>query len=110
MGCKDTPIVKFINAIESGTCRKRQHSRYVPCDALLAGIIVRPDMTTVQEEYHADIELSGCHTRGQVVLDHLQSKKPNIRLILEYDSEIFKRVLLSAVEQPKQRLNEMLNC
>ncbi|XP_076246487.1 uncharacterized protein LOC143186664 [Calliopsis andreniformis] len=67
------------------------------CDAILAGILLRPEIANDIVSYHADIELSGNRTRGQVVLDHLLSNEPNVFLIQNFDSEIFKEVLISSV-------------
>lgn len=88
-----------MNNIEDG-CRKTRKKRfpnYIMCDAVLAGILLRPEIAQDVVLYHADIELNGNRTRGQVVLDHLLSNKPNVFLIQDFDSEIFKEVLVSSV-------------
>ena len=69
---------------------------YLPCDAILAGVFLRPEMATNVVPYHIDIELGGNRTRGQVVIDHLMSNKPNAFIIQDFDSEIFKDLLLFA--------------
>ncbi|KAL0129337.1 hypothetical protein PUN28_004204 [Cardiocondyla obscurior] len=93
------PCVHMMNAIEEGRRRKakKHFPYYTMCDAFLAGIVLVPHMAKNVVAWHADIELSGNRTRGQVVLDHLLSNKPNVNLIHNFDSEIFKKVLLDAV-------------
>ncbi|XP_043270492.1 inosine-uridine preferring nucleoside hydrolase-like isoform X2 [Venturia canescens] len=99
LGKMDNAIVTFLNAIETHTYPKTKPSPYKPCDGLLAAIVIRPEIVKLEEKFHADIELHGGRTRGQVVLDHLQSRKPNVRIIMAYDAEIFKEILLLAVKQ-----------
>lgn len=72
--------------------------KYKPCDAILAAIILRPDMVKKIVKYHADIELTGLKTRGQVVIDHLNNNKSNVDIIKEFDSEIFKELLIFAAD------------
>ncbi|XP_036143429.1 inosine-uridine preferring nucleoside hydrolase isoform X2 [Monomorium pharaonis] len=99
LGVIDKPCVHMMNAIEDG--RRSQVKKFFPyytmCDAFLAGIVMVPHMAKNVVTWHADIELSGNRTRGQVVLDHLLSNKPNVNLINSFDSEIFKKILLDAV-------------
>ncbi|XP_076280717.1 nucleoside hydrolase-like [Lasioglossum baleicum] len=99
LGHIDTPCMKLMNDIENGCNRKRKKHfpTYIMCDAILAGILLKPEIAQNVAEYHADIELSGNRTRGQVVLDHLLSNKPNVFLIQQFDSEIFKDLLISSV-------------
>ncbi|KAL6266964.1 hypothetical protein P5V15_000048 [Pogonomyrmex californicus] len=94
----DKPCVHMMNVIEES--RREQAKKHFPyytmCDAFLAGIVVIPHMAENVVAWHADIELSGNRTRGQVVLDHLLSNKPNVYLIHSFNSEIFKKILLDA--------------
>lgn len=99
LGKIDKPCVHMMNAIEDSrrSQTKKHFSYYTMCDAFLAGIVLIPHMAKNVVAWHADIELSGNRTRGQVVLDHLLSNKPNVNLIHSFDSEIFKKILLDAV-------------
>lgn len=99
MGKISAPCVLMLNKIEDGRrARAKKHfARYIACDAFLAGIVRLPDMAKAVISWHADVELSGHKTRGQVVLDHLLSNKPNVNLINDFDSEMFKEVLVNAV-------------
>ncbi|XP_054014099.1 pyrimidine-specific ribonucleoside hydrolase RihA-like [Hylaeus anthracinus] len=95
----EKPCIQLMNDIEDGCSktRKKHFPTYIVCDAILAGILLRPKIAQDVVEYHADIELSGNRTRGQVVLDHLLSNKPNVFLIQRFDSEMFKDLLISSV-------------
>ncbi|XP_076685484.1 pyrimidine-specific ribonucleoside hydrolase RihA-like isoform X1 [Andrena cerasifolii] len=94
------PCVHFMNDIENGCnkTRKKHFPNYIACDAILAGILLNPEIARNVVSYHADIELSGNRTRGQVVLDHLLSNEPNVFLIQDIDSEMFKVALVSSVD------------
>lgn len=89
----------MLNKIENGrrARAKKYFVRYIACDAFLAGIVMRPEMAKEVVSWHADVELSGNRTRGQVVLDHMLLNKPNVNLINDFDSEMFKEMLVSAV-------------
>lgn len=89
----------MLNKIEDGrrAQAKKHFSHYIMCDAFLAGIIMTPDMAKEVVSWHADVELGGNRTRGQVVLDHMLLNKPNINLINDFDSEMFKEMLMNAV-------------
>jgi inosine-uridine nucleoside N-ribohydrolase len=92
--------VHMLNKIEHGRdARAKQHfAFYVSCDAFLAGIVLNRDMAKNVTPWHANIELHGQWTRGQIVLDYLLSHKPNINLIHDFDSELFKETLMRAMD------------
>ncbi|XP_046736193.1 pyrimidine-specific ribonucleoside hydrolase RihA-like [Diprion similis] len=95
----DTPEVRLMDTLhEFYLNNNKGYAIHKPCDAILAAIVLRPDMATKLIEHHADIELTGCRTRGQVVIDHLESNKPNTSTVIEYDSEIFKELLILALD------------
>lgn len=104
LGKISVPCVLMLNKIEDGRrARVKKHFvRYIVCDAFLAGIVRLPNMAKGVVSWHADVELSGHKTRGQVVLDHLLSNKPNVNLINDFDSEMFKEVLVNAVYSIKE--------
>lgn len=98
LGKINVPCVRMMNMIDEGKEKGEERlASYVSCDAFLAGVILKPDMATEVVAWHADIELHGNRTRGQVVLDHLLSNKPNVNLIQKFDSELFKKTLIRAV-------------
>ncbi|XP_033224842.1 uncharacterized protein LOC117177887 isoform X2 [Belonocnema kinseyi] len=101
----DTPAIKLLNAIEDATysTTEKMLPTYTPCDAFLAGIVLRPEMATSVVSYHIDIELGGTRTRGQVVIDHFMSNEQNAFVIQEFDSEVFKEILLCAANPAKYK-------
>jgi len=92
--------VHMLNKIEHGrdAQAKKHFNFYISCDAFLAGIVLNCDMARNVTPWHANIELYGQWTRGQIVLDHLLSHKPNINLIHDFDSELFKETLMRAMD------------
>lgn len=96
LGKLNSESVKFLNKIEGGmfALNMKRYPYYKPCDAFVAGVFLRPEMITDEVTFHADIELHGNRTRGQVVLDHLQFNKPNVFLIRDVNCEIFQNLLL----------------
>ncbi|XP_014472769.1 PREDICTED: probable uridine nucleosidase 1 [Dinoponera quadriceps] len=100
LGTIDSSFVQMLNKTEDGCeCRRKGKSPpyYVMCDAILAGIILRPEMARNIFTRFVDVELHGTKTRGQVVIDHLKKQEINVHLIDDFDSEIFKELLLFAV-------------
>lgn len=71
----------------------RNCKAFIPCDALLTAVFVFPDKCIKSKcEYHATIELNGSHTRGQMVLDHMQKNKHNVTVIQSVNEDEFKKV------------------
>lgn len=103
LGQIDKPCVRLMNDIENGRqlAGKKHFPTYIVCDAVLAGILLKPEIANDIVLYHADIELHGHRTRGQVVLDHLLSNEPNISLVQSFDSNIFKELLIFSVNELK---------
>ncbi|XP_024223068.1 pyrimidine-specific ribonucleoside hydrolase RihA isoform X2 [Bombus impatiens] len=100
LGKMDKPCIQLINDIEYAyqKTRKRRFPNYITCDAILAAILLKPEIAQNVVPYHADIELNGTRTRGQVVLDHLLLNEPNVLLIQDFDSESFKKLLIFSVD------------
>ncbi|XP_060819140.1 pyrimidine-specific ribonucleoside hydrolase RihA-like isoform X2 [Bombus pascuorum] len=100
LGKMDKPCIQLMNDIEYAhqKTRKRQFPNYITCDAILAAILLKPEIAQNVVPYHADIELNGTRTRGQVVLDHLLSNEPNVLLIQNFDSESFKKLLIFSID------------
>ncbi|XP_020720841.1 pyrimidine-specific ribonucleoside hydrolase RihA isoform X2 [Bombus terrestris] len=100
LGKMDKPCIQLMNDVEYAyqKTRKKRFSNYITCDAILAAILLKPEIAQNVVPYHADIELNGTRTRGQVVLDHLLSNEPNVLLIQDFDSESFKKLLIFSVD------------
>lgn len=68
--------------------------RFIPCDAYAVCCFLMPQMIKSMEECHVSIELDGKNTRGQMVIDHKKTEKPNAFVIYDIDAELFKKFLL----------------
>ncbi|XP_019699821.2 uncharacterized protein LOC105189338 [Harpegnathos saltator] len=115
LGKVNTPFIQMLNRVEDicqlirkgrkiGRSLDAQH--YVISDAILAGIVIRPDMARNICACYADVELHGSKTRGQIVIDRGSMKK-NVHLIENFDSETLKQLLLFAVN-PDQKDKSVL--
>ncbi|KAJ9577209.1 hypothetical protein L9F63_006183 [Diploptera punctata] len=91
----------LLNTIEKKIWEKSHFKTWFPCDALLAAVFLEPEIVTKSRTCHASVELHGTHTRGQVVLDHLRIKDPNINLIERVDVSTLKKMLLWAAGHPE---------
>lgn len=71
---------------------------WAPCDNFLVCCFILPKMIKKIKERHVTVELSGIHTRGQMIIDHLNKQKPNAFIIEEIDVELFKKFMLWVCE------------
>ncbi|XP_032289314.1 nucleoside hydrolase isoform X2 [Drosophila virilis] len=73
------------------------YTNWNPCDALLvAGWLFENQFIKKSSTWHATVDLTGTHTRGQMVLDHLKEceKFPeNVRIIELVDDNFFKHIV-----------------
>ncbi|KAJ8966093.1 hypothetical protein NQ317_008768 [Molorchus minor] len=70
---------------------------WTPCDAFLCFCFLDPEKYITRKiQHHATIELHSGYTRGQVVLDHLKNKPPNVTIIENFDSQLFKDIILES--------------
>lgn len=67
---------------------------FIPCDAFSTACFMMPNLIIKQAKEHVTVELSGNHTRGQMIIDHRRDKKPNATIIHEIDVESFKTYLM----------------
>jgi purine nucleosidase len=51
---------------------------------------------------HVTIELGGVHTRGQMVIDHINKNETNAFVIEQIDSELFKKFMLWVCEHESE--------
>jgi inosine-uridine nucleoside N-ribohydrolase len=93
-GAKDNAAIQLLNEAEKQLSRKNPKV-WVPCDAFLVAAFLYPDtMITKKSTHNATVELHGSQTRGQIVLDHLKTKRDNVTIIEEVDPELFKQLLM----------------
>lgn len=97
LAARENPAVEMLNAVEASQYLKPGFKGWNPCDAILvAAFLFNKQLVRKESLWHCIVDLSG-HTRGQMVLDHLQEvdKNPkNVRIIELVEAEFFK----SAVE------------
>ncbi|CAO1390410.1 unnamed protein product [Diamesa serratosioi] len=84
-------ICNLMDPIES---KVHAFDNFVPCDAFSTACFMIPKLITKQVQEHVTVELSGNHTRGQMIIDHTKSKKPNAIIIHEINVESFKTLLM----------------
>lgn len=96
LGAIQNTQMDLLNTVEKKVWEKSRFTSWIPCDAVLAAILLRPDIVMKSRKCHATVELHGAHTRGQVVIDHLKLKDPNVHLIEEVDTAVLKKMLLWA--------------
>lgn len=89
------PAVDLLNLVEAAQYLPPGYKTWNPCDAMLvAAFLFNTQIIRKQSLWNCIVDLSG-HTRGQMVLDHLQEveKNPkNVRIIEQIDAEFFKHV------------------
>lgn len=66
---------------------------YMPCDAFLTAVFLFPECIKKKQLRHVTVELSGKHTRGQVVIDHLKKNTPTVTIIELLHEDECKRIL-----------------
>ncbi|XP_044268198.1 pyrimidine-specific ribonucleoside hydrolase RihA-like [Tribolium madens] len=91
-GAKTNPAIQLLNQAER-SIYKKDEKIWLPCDAFLAAAFLKPEIITKKSQHYASVELHGAQTRGQIVLDHLKTKKENVTIIEEIDTEAFKQIL-----------------
>lgn len=67
---------------------------WTPCDNFLACCFIVPKMVQKVKKRHVTVELAGSHTRGQMVIDHINKNEPNAFIIEQIDVELFKKFML----------------
>jgi inosine-uridine nucleoside N-ribohydrolase len=100
LGAIQNSQMNLLNTVEKKVWAKSRFTSWIPCDAILAATLLRPDIVMKSQKCHATVELRGIHTRGQVVIDHLKLKDPNVHLVEEVDTSVLKKMLLWAAGHP----------
>jgi inosine-uridine nucleoside N-ribohydrolase len=96
LGAVSNEIVDVMNLIEEN---HHFQKNFNPCDAFLIACIFFPQILTETEKLYAAIELTGTHTRGEMIVDDrgLDIHKPNCFIIKDFNVESFKKLLLWVV-------------
>ncbi|KAH8237471.1 hypothetical protein KR038_005974 [Drosophila bunnanda] len=102
LGAVQHPFMELLNRVERSMLEPRGFVKWISCDSLLTAAYLFPEaMIADQREYHAAVELSGVHTRGQMVLDHLRGRKvdaihgkeSNVRVIRRLNGEPYRTII-----------------
>ncbi|KAH8392979.1 hypothetical protein KR200_007207 [Drosophila serrata] len=102
LGAVQHPFMELLNRVERSMLVPRGYVKWISCDSLLTATYLFPEaMIADQREYYAAVELSGVHTRGQMVLDHLRGrkvddihgKKSNVRVIRRLNGEPYRTII-----------------
>ena len=95
LSSNNNPFTTLLDPIEIQAYTKRNIlHRWTPCDNFLACCFIDPRMITKMEKWHVTVELSGNHTRGQMILDHRKENAANAFVIESIDTELFKKFML----------------
>lgn len=91
-----TPELKLLAEAEKIVYSMHDSKNWIPCDTFLAFCYMNPEKHITKFcSHHASVELHGSLTRGQVVLDHNKKNKPNVTIIEDIHTELFKQEMLS---------------
>ncbi|EDW82447.1 uncharacterized protein Dwil_GK25813 [Drosophila willistoni] len=98
----EQPFIDLLNRAESSVLLSKGFTKWLTCDALLTAAYLLPKLMIADERtYYATVELTGVHTRGQMVLDHLKGRrlddqhgKPmNVRIIRKLNGEAYRKII-----------------
>lgn len=94
LGKVDSKAIRLMNAVEDAILVAKGFVRWIVCDAVLVAAYCFPQLAITRSRlYHATVELTGTHTRAQMVLDHLRRNKENTCVILEIHKQHYKDVM-----------------
>ncbi|XP_017876629.1 uncharacterized protein LOC108622947 [Ceratina calcarata] len=99
LGVIQNQYVYFINYLEYGRKKPSNEkglTNYIIYDAVLAAMYLVPTIATNILPRYVEIELKDNTQRGLVKYNHLLNSIPNVQLIVSFDSEFFKNLLLFA--------------
>lgn len=98
LGLVPNPFIELMNKVESMLhSDKTPDMVWCPYDLFLIIAMLYPDFAIIKaRQFNASVELHGTRTRGQVVIDHLKEKPPNVVIIQEINCEFAKEILLKA--------------
>lgn len=98
----EDPVLKLLTSAEHKVYEMHKWCNWNVPDAFLMAAMLFPDtIVKAKETYNATVELRGEFTRGQMVLDHLRQKEPNVTIIHEINEDNFKQVVIDAASPIK---------
>ena len=91
---KNNRAVELMNRVERAVYVPRRLIKWLVCDAILVSTYVFPQLAIGNSGlYHATVELTGTHTRGQMVLDHLRQKDVNVNVVMEVNRDYYRSLI-----------------
>lgn len=94
LGKADTKAMQLMNKIEFAITIPKGFVKWIICDAILVAAYCFQNLAIAkQRPYHCTVELTGTHTRGQMVLDHKRINTENSRIIMEMHRDNYKRII-----------------
>ncbi|TMW41412.1 hypothetical protein DOY81_013508 [Sarcophaga bullata] len=94
LGKIETRAMQLMNTVECAIFLPKGFMKWIVCDAMLvAAYCFQHLMITSQRLYHATVELTGTHTRGQMVLDHLRRNNENVLVIMDMHKENYQQII-----------------
>lgn len=90
--------MELLNEAEIKVFQRNNSSKWNPCDAFVSAMFLKPEIILRSKRCHATVELSGNLTRGQVVIDHLNTYQENIIIVTQVDVEKCKQLFLWTAE------------
>ncbi|ALC48681.1 CG12177 [Drosophila busckii] len=89
--------INMLTKVESAQWLPAGFETWNPCDALAVAAWLWPKRFIKQQSlWHATVDLTGTHTRGQMVLDHLREREKfpeNVHIIELVDDKFFKEIV-----------------
>ncbi|XP_047113623.1 uncharacterized protein C1683.06c-like isoform X1 [Schistocerca piceifrons] len=100
LGKIQSPQMQLLNQAEAKVIARHYKDGWVQCDPAAAAILMRPSIASSKVTHYVMVELHGRHTRGAMVLDHInsQGKKHNVTIIESIDLNLYKELLLTAAK------------
>lgn len=93
LASNNNPFTTLLDPIERKAYAAMTY--WIPCDNFIACCFIDPRMIKKMKKWHVTVELSGNHTRGQMILDHGKQPGPeNAYVIEEIDIDLFKKFML----------------
>lgn len=89
----NNPFTNLLDPVEIKAYRNILRN-WTPCDNYLACCFIDPKMIKKKVARHVTVELAGKHTRGQMVIDHLDREQTNAFVIEEIEVERFKKFMM----------------
>lgn len=88
---KGDPVTKLMDPVDEHISVK---GNFILCDVYAIACFLFPQLIRKMEKCHVTVELGGAHSRGQMVVDHLEKEEPNAFVIQEMDGETFASFIM----------------